>query len=426
MKITPSAISGLARGSTLAISLVLTAIVGTVLGSYLVLIGQRSHISARSQSWNSTIAVLEGGIEEAFTHLKVNGTNLATDGWNSAVINGKPVFNKRRDFNTNSYCYVTISNAQAAPVIYSAGYVRAPRKQSEYIARMVRVTTVMPSSSPFTKAIFATATNGTAIQLSGSAFVDSFNSALGPYGPSNHSTNGSIATNSKQGGNNYAIKIGTGYVYGSAGTGPGGTVFVDYNKGGLTGGIASDINVASPTNSVPTGKTWSTITGTAGTFTLGDGYYRTGTGKALNIGSGSYIKVTGNATLWLERDLQVGGQLPDAGYIQIAPGASLTVYSQTKTVQIGGQGVVNENGSAANFSYYGLPNAGSFDYSGNSIFLGTINAPQSSVQLTGDSDFCGAIICKTFISSGNGNVHYDEGLQGGGGGTWTIASWREL
>ena len=414
------------QGSTLAISLTFTAIVGLVLGSYLSLVGQRNLVSARSQTWNSAISVLEAGIEEAFTHLKVNSTNLTTDGWSTALINGQTVYKKQRDLSTNAYFLVTISNVVTAPVIYSAGYVRAPIKRSQYISRLVRVTTVLPAKSQFTKAIFATTTNGTGITMSGDVVVDSFNSTLGPYSPSTRLKNGGLATNSRES-RNYAIKIGTAYVFGSASTGPNGTVYVDWVKGGMSGTIDSDMNVATPVNTLPTGKSWMPFPAADanGVYTLPSGYYDSGSSKdAILIGTGAAIDVTGNAVLWLKRDLTVGGQ-SNPGYIKIEPGATLTVYSEAKTVVLGGQGVINPNGLAANFSYIGLTNAGAFTYSSTTSFYGTVNAPQSGVTISGGAAIYGAIICKTFTSSGSSSVHYDEGL-GGGGGTLTISSWREL
>src|SRR5206468_9634684 len=105
-----------------------------------------------------------------------------------------------------------------APVIYSAGFVKSPLKDNEYISRLVRVSLTNPPSL-FSRAIAA---NG-AVKLSGGAVVDGYNSTNGPYGSNNRNASGGIATNSKE---TKAINVGSAHVFGDAVTGPGGTVSV--------------------------------------------------------------------------------------------------------------------------------------------------------------------------------------------------------
>jgi len=136
------------------------------------------------------------------------------------------------------------------------------------------------------------------------------------------------------------------------------------------------------------------------------------------------IIVTGNATLWVSGDFTVNG----TGYVYIAPGASLKLYVGGKG-SISGGGVVNDSkgggaGLPGNFSYFGLPTSKSLVYSGMADFVGTINAPQAAVNISGGSSVFGSIICDTFTSSGGSGVHYDEGLNGGG--LLTVTSWREI
>ena len=58
-----------AEGSTLVITIVISALIGSVLCSFLVLISARNQGAMRALAWNSAIPVLEAGIEEALTHL---------------------------------------------------------------------------------------------------------------------------------------------------------------------------------------------------------------------------------------------------------------------------------------------------------------------------------------------------------------------
>src|SRR5206468_4819333 len=94
--------------------------------------------------------------------------------------------------------------------------------------------------------------------------------------------------------------------------------------------------------------------------------------ESVNINSDNKpMIVTGNATLWVTGDFKVSGTVPHAGYIYIAPGASLVLYvgrvsgDTTTTTSISGGGVVNDTGLPANFSYYGLPTNKTMTYSGS-------------------------------------------------------------
>ena len=129
--------------------------------------------------------------------------------------------------------------------------------------------------------------------------------------------------------------------------------------------------------------------------------------------------VTGNATLWVTGDFTVSG----TGYIKIDPTASLNLYVGGNG-GIRGGGIVNGSGDPNHFSYIGLTNSTTLSYSGAADFVGTINAPQADVSISGGSSVYGAVICKTFNSSGGSGVHYDQKL--GGGGIFLITSWREM
>src|SRR5579862_8109211 len=176
------------QGSTLVVTVIMSALIGSVLCSYLVLVGSRNETSMRAMAWNTAIPVLEAGIEEALTHLNDDNGNPTANDWTQDRINGKKVFWKRRDLPDGSYYYVTNFQVNTTqPTIYAAGYVRSPLRDNEYISRLVMVTTTNPPS-PFNLAIAASG----AVQLSGSAIVDGYNSALGPYSPTNRNANGGI------------------------------------------------------------------------------------------------------------------------------------------------------------------------------------------------------------------------------------------
>jgi hypothetical protein len=326
-------------GSILVITVILSALIGSVLCSYLVLISNRNHVTMRSLAWNSAIPVLEAGIEEALTHIHDDKTPNANH-WTGELVKGKKVYWKRRDFADGSYVYVTNMNVgSATPLFYAAGYVKAPLTDNEYISRTVKVTTTNPPSY-FSRAIAA---NGR-ITLSGAAIVDGYNSAIGAYSVTNRNATGGVYTDSQE---DKAINVGSAHIYGMAVTGPGGTVSVaDGSVGDLnqTTGIQRDwinnnMNISFEDAEAPSGFFIAPTRTQAGGSNIT--YLSESSSKFIYKVDGNMstsllnkpIVVTGNATLWVTGDFVVNG----TGYVYIAPGASLTLY-------VGGKGSISGGG----------------------------------------------------------------------------------
>ena len=428
MKTTPRHNS---QGSTLVMTIITCALVGTILSSYLALIANRNVMAMRATAWNSAIPVLEAGIEEALTHLHFDSNSPAINGWQQ--VDGQQSYWKHGKLPDGSYYFVTNFNVNSpSPYIHSAGHVRAPLKDNEFIARIVEVTTTNPPS----QYNYAIAANGQ-VRLSGNALVDGFstagfNSVAEAYSTStNRTAEGGIATNSKEIG---AIDIGSGDIVGYAITGPGGTVVASGGTVGDVGwsssgsGIQSgwannNMNVQFQPNSPPSGTMAITqIQGTTNTLT-------TGSYQMPSFVSNDATRpmiINGDVTLWVTANFIVNG----SGYVYISPGSSLKLYvgvadpTANSTTSISGQGVVNGTGLAVNFSYYGLPSNKTLNYSGSADFIGTVNAPQAHFTLSGNASVYGAIICDSFNSTGNSSVHYDRALAGGG--LITVIGWREL
>jgi hypothetical protein len=408
-------------------AVIMCALIGTVLGSYLLLINNRNQATMRAMAWNAAIPVLEAGIEEALTHINDDKSSPGANSWVSDTVQGKPVYWKIRTLPDGSYFAVTNFNVTTPnPVIDSAGYVPSPLRAGEYIVRLVEVTATNPPSL-FSRAIAA---NGM-VTLSGNSVVDGFNStgfpsALDAYNNStNRNADGGIATNSRQ---TPAINVGSARVVGSAVTGPGGSVLVaggsvgDVNwSGGIeTSWTDNTMNVHFMDNSAPvsTFLAPSTIsTGGSNITVLNNGTFKASSSLVSNDKSAPIV-VQGNVTLVVPADFVVSG----SGYVYIQPGASLTLYVGGRA-SISGGGVVNATGLPGNFTYIGLPGNTVLNYSGSAAFIGTVNAPEANFNLGGNSQVYGAVICNTFTSGGGSSVHYDKALNGGG--FFTITSWKE-
>jgi hypothetical protein len=141
---------------------------------------------------------------------------------------------------------------------------------------------------------------------------------------------------------------------------------------------------------------------------------------------GGKVLVTGNATLWVTDSVSFGGM----DSIEIKPGASLTLYVSAPTATIGGHGIINGNGSATSFQYYGLPSNTAVKLTGNASFTGTLYAPQAAFSLGGGgsnpNDFSGACVVNTVKMNGRFHFHYDEALRKLIPGPYVACSWDEL
>src|SRR6185369_8236338 len=120
------------HGSVLLVTLCTAWIIGIAMVSYLTLVANQNRTTYQSQTWNSSIPVLEAGIEEALTQLNYNngeGLNNATaHGW--TLTNGLYFKSRVTDSIEGTYYNVSIdpnTNASpATPIITSQGFVPAP------------------------------------------------------------------------------------------------------------------------------------------------------------------------------------------------------------------------------------------------------------------------------------------------------------
>jgi hypothetical protein len=449
-----------ARGSTLMLSLFVTAIVGFVLAAYLTLIrGQNSNV-ARSQAWNSTVAVIEAGIEDALTHLNRHGsTNLLCDGWQFS--NGEYVM--QRAVGGNYYVvaitnFVAGTNNNNAPSINSQGYVQMPVLVASaqqplfaaagvtqvgdrtFLARGVKATT--RKDFIFAKGMVAKDT----INLKGNDISsDSFDSSdpnystNGLYDPTKTKDNGDIATNSSL---TNSVNVGNADIMGHVSTGPNGSVEIGpngtvgskdwvngHNHGIQSGWRTDDMNVDFPEVQVPFNGGAFTPGGaslglTNYTYLLASGNYQL---DRLHMDSDNKLYVTGNAILYVTGDVDISGN----ANIEIASGASLQLYVGGASANLGGNGVINRAGNATNFYYKGLPANTSVSITGNGTFSGLIYAPNAELTLSGSgnntTDFIGASVSNTSVMNGHYNFHYDEALKKYGPARgYVVNGWNEI
>src|SRR6186713_3088112 len=110
-------------GSVLLVSLIITAVLGLTLASYLLMSQQQNQSVMRSQTWNSAIVMSEAGVEDALALLNkynsnfdrltnwANSSSISADNWTS--IGGNTYYVRR--FLGGGYYDVYITNNGARP-----------------------------------------------------------------------------------------------------------------------------------------------------------------------------------------------------------------------------------------------------------------------------------------------------------------------
>jgi len=432
------------RASALILTLLTATIIGIALASYLVLVNNQNLSVARSLAWNSAIPVVESGVEEALTQIYYYGyTNLHPNNW---TLGSDGLYHKSRVVGTDgSYWDATIRPVNP-PVIESTGYVLAPlspvapvgmilgtvdsgQSTARYVSRKVRVTTRKARS------VGAGLTAKGKISFSGGGLLDSFSSSdpvfstNGKYDAAKRKSGGKALSNSSI---PDAIHVDSAHIYGSAVTGPDGTVTTSSGSVGdagwnsvqtgvQSGHSADDANVDFPDVLVPFTDGYSTpgsgsYGGTNFNWVVGEGNY---TMNSINVSGGKSLVVTGKAVLYVPGDFLTSS----TGFIYVAPGASLQLYVGGKFV-VSGSGIVNGTDRADKLAVWGLNSCKTVSYSGNAEFIGTVYAPYAAFGFSGSAGACGAFTASTVSISGGASVHYDEVLTAGPG--YIVASWNEI
>lgn len=275
-------------GTMLVAALVISAIMGTALASYMGVVRSQHRSVARSMEWNRAIPIAEAGIEEAMAHLNHN-TNRAASGWNLVGTN----HTKIRTFGGARY-EVTITTNFLRPVITAKAFVNVPMS-TNVIKRGVRV--ACTNRAVAIKGMLARGK----MYFGGDVIADSFDST-----DTNKSTGGVYDASKKQansfvGSNGNAAAVieanGSVQLYGSAATGPTGTIVTGggakigdaaWQASGSTGiqpgHSANDMNVFFPDVEVPFTSGYAVpsilaglaalISGTNYTYALGNGTYQ--------------------------------------------------------------------------------------------------------------------------------------------------------
>jgi Tfp pilus assembly protein PilX len=233
------------RGGALLVAMILCGILCVSVAGYLSLIQQQNRASARSQCWNTAMAVVEAGVEEGLQELNSGMQNPGSDGWSydgtvytcTRTLAGASQYTVTVDLTSNPGVPTIVARGTVnlpmlacnAPPGFLAAIGTTPSTDTATVSRAVRVR--CGKSGILLKAMVAKST----IDLNGNNITtDSFDSSdpnystAGQYDPTKTKDNGDIASNATI---TNSISVGNANIYGHAATGPQGTVAIGPNGG---------------------------------------------------------------------------------------------------------------------------------------------------------------------------------------------------
>jgi hypothetical protein len=450
------------RGSLLIVAMILTAVIGISIASYIRLGLQSQKISNRALYNNAAINLAENGLEEAMYSINkmVDDPSYGWTGW-STTGTGVSDDAKRRfpsssgtysfDQNATGYVRVFVYNYKGinAPVIVARSTINLGGGSSASIEKWVEV--VLSRTSKFANGLVA---KDSIVFSGGNASVDSWNSDPGhgtaghtctyiAYDPSIRNDNGSVGSISvavdavlvKQAnvwgyvstnGDDPTDSVGkTGSIKGE--DTPAGTN-VDPNRVSTSFSASFDPVDMPDTSSLTTmGQINAPATlGTAGTATT------VLCSEIKAVGNNKLLTIEGDVTLVIsavpgDDAISLGG---GGCGIVIAANSSLVIYT-AGDIDLTGAGITNTDGAPKDVQIYGTSTSTTDDQvikvAGGAGFSGCIYAPNGDITITGGGTVFGSIVAEDISVTGDTAFHYDESLGNlDAGNPFRVGSWKEL
>lgn len=448
------------RGGLLITALILMAVIGIALTSYLSLSRAVLQSSHRNLYLTAAVDLAEVGLEHGMWALNAAyaGTSGAWTGWSGGPATPGDA-NAWRKFTGFSYdgggrgeVSVYVVNYQGgAPHVVSKAVITM--NDGRAVEKWMRV--IVKKRSLFGYGLLARDT----ITASGGAYFDSWisdpdgNPATPPvaYSSSVARNFAPVATVSSA---TPSISLGSADLYGTVAVGAKTTAGVAVSWGGQVGPrgmpISGSYNIAPGALSTEFSASFETVTPPTGAtvravykipYNLSVAPYyvsaeNMGTTGAATIYQMDKVTVEGAATLTIRGDvtlilpptgvetLKVAG----SGKIVLATNATLTIYTPGN-IDISGAGIANPSAPEA-MQIWSTRNGTSgqtIKLEGSGALSAIIYAPDAVMTLPGGVHFSGAAVVKSATLSGSGAFHYDESLKNfGGSGSLGIESYTEL
>jgi hypothetical protein len=435
------------RGSVLIVAMIISAIIGVSLVSYINLSQSSLRFSNRSFYNATAINLAETGIEEALWSFNQVTAGAAMDDawvdWNrSDSTTAKRTF---RDMAMHA-------NAETAVKVYVTRYDPPSGTQPKVIAQAT--VTIPNESRTVTKWVEVTLRRRSKFAMGlvaknqitfrgNAATVDSWNSQYDDAGVARPSpvayadaykhSSGSIGSTSVAVGN---VAVNNADIWGYASVGATSASAISVGTNGTiasydqpartvdTTRVATDFTANFENEMDPgTGTAVATVVPTLGTAGT------TATYRFSGLISTS-LTIQGNVTLILTAPAGSDAiRLTGGDTLTIAANSSLKIYTAAD-LKIGGNGIVNPNLAASSLQIYGTSTSAtpqSIELSGTSGITAVVYAPNGNIKINGDVEVSGSIVGNNIEVMGDAHFHYDEALANfGGENPWGVVRWREL
>jgi len=147
-------------------------------------------------------------------------------------------------------------------------------------------------------------------------------------------------------------------------------------------------------------------------------------------GHGQVIEINGDVVIYVVGDVTLGNSaqlcIVDT---DVNPNASLTLYLGGNLIVKNGASVNNETKDAKKLHVFGLENCENIDFLTDSVYYGTIYAPEANVVTHNNVEIFGSVIADTFVQHVNADFHYDVSLREVNlndiGVSFVVGNWRE-
>ena len=429
----PSARHAHSRGSVLVTAMILAAVLGFSLVSYLALSRTALKLAHRTLFINDANNLAEAGLEEAvycFNQLSA-GVDAAT-AWSGWTLTGANATRTLSPFNRDQ-------NAIGTVKVFVAGY-----NGTNPTPNIISQATITPfdGGAPIVRVLQLGMQQGgglfdygivglTGVSLNGKPSFDSFNS-----NPTKSPTGPWLPYSSALAAANTTVVVPTGTL--------------DLGGGTIKGGVLVGSSVTPPAASQVTGTIQTNF---SGTFKMPASPTAASVSQSYNKGSslpatlpgatdqpaadGSYYyfangATIGNTTITAGKNVViVGTSTSMSAGLAVATGATCKIYMDG-TVSASGKGAINNGNWAGALQIY-TTTSSTCNISGNGELQACVYAPNATLKANGggsSGSIVGSFVAQSITANGHVDFHYDEALRNLNSSTasnkWSIASWSEL
>ena len=410
------------RGSVLVITILLSFLTLLLATPFLTKISGQYRITNKSSRQITAFNLAEAGVERAIWELN-HGTIIDWEGDSESRTLMISSFQADDGTEVGDISIIVLNLQGENPVIESTG--RVSHIGSNDLEKSIRVVLEeLETDSLFDYAIFGKQS----LEVSGNAFVDSYDSREGVYGGDNVSDMGQMGTNGIFSGDislNNTVEINGDVVVGPGGI-PANVISMSSNvtiNGELTS-LTEEKTL--PPVVPPSNLPW------RGDYTLAPNntvsISESGEYSSLIFQSNSKISITSDCILYVTGEFTMLSNTQ----LEIAEGVTLALYLGGTFSQSSNSQINNLSLDPTMVQIYGTETfETTMTWESNSSFYGAIYVPDYTVLYNSNAEFYGSIIADSVKIDSNAGLHFDMALINLGSiyttvtSTYKIKSWQE-